>query len=208
MSYNILSGTVIAAQTYHPGGILTNNIVSGNLSTSDASSVKFVPRVTNATNNGILTNIDGDANSLYCESNLKFDSSTNTLTVTGEISASAAITASYFRGDGRYLTNVTASSGVGRLDINSIGDANGDLIVGFNYGSAALTGARRWSTPASPTVGDVIYVKAPSGVDSINTLTIIPYANHSLDGLGSLVVSSPHTAVSLCYVVSGSYRIF
>ncbi len=208
MSYNILSGTVIAAQTYHPGGILTNNIVSGNLSTSDASSVRFVPRVTNATNNGIITNIDGDANSLYCESNLKFDSSTNTLTVTGEITATAAITASHFRGDGRYLTNVTASSGTSRLTVNSIGDSNGDLIVGFNYGSATFTGARNWSTPAAPTVGDVIHIKAPAGVSSTNTLTIKPYANHRLDGLGSLIVSSPHTAVSLCYVVSGSYRIF
>ena len=38
MAYNLLTGTVIAADKYLPGE-LTVNIVSGNLSTSDGASV-------------------------------------------------------------------------------------------------------------------------------------------------------------------------
>jgi len=206
MAYNILSGTVIAAQTYGPGGIVQNAIVSGNLSTSDGASIVNIPRVTSPVNNGLITNVNGNANTLTCESNLKFDGSV--LSVTGEITASIGVSASYFRGDGRYLTGISASSGGGRLTVNGLGDANGNLVVGFNYGTAAFTGARQWRTPASPTVGDVVHVKAPAGVSDTNTLKVIPYADHRLDGLGSLTLSSPHTAVSLCYVVSGSYRIF
>jgi hypothetical protein len=206
MAYNILSGTVIAAQTYGPGGIVQNAIVSGNLSTSDGASIVNIPRVTSPVNNGLITNVNGNANTLTCESNLKFDGSV--LSVTGEITASIGVSASYFRGDGRYLTGITSSSGTSRLTVNGIGDTNGNLIVGFNYGSAAFTSARNWRTPSSPTVGDVVRIKAPTGVSAANTLTIIGYADHTLDGLGSVVISSPHTAVELCYVVSGSYRIF
>ena len=206
MAYNILSGTVIAAQTYGPGSVVQNAIVSGNLSTSDGASIINIPRVTSPVNNGIITNLNGNANTLTCESNLKFDGSV--LSVTGELTASVGVSASYFRGDGRYLTGITASSGVSRLTVNGIGNTNGNLIVGFNYGSAAFTGARNWRTPASPTVGDVVRVKAPAGVSSTNTLTIIGYADHTIDGLASVAISSPFGAVELCYVVSGSYRIF
>ena len=162
--------------------------------------------MTSPVNNGIITNLNGNANTLTCESNLKFDGSV--LSVTGELTASIGVSASYFRGDGRYLTGITASSGVSRLTVNGIGNTNGNLIVGFNYGSAAFTGARNWRTPASPTVGDVVRVKAPAGVSSTNTLTIIGYADHTIDGLASVAISSPFGAVELCYVVSGSYRIF
>tara|TARA_R100000808_G_scaffold21212_1_gene45869 strand:- start:8061 stop:8681 length:621 start_codon:yes stop_codon:yes gene_type:complete len=206
MAYNILSGTVIAAAKYWPGGIVKNAIVSGNLSTSNGAEIINVPRVSSPVNNGVITNLNGDANTLTCESAMRFDGSA--LNVIGEITASVGVSASYFYGDGSRLTGVTASSGTGRLTVNSIGDANGDLTAGFNYGSATFTGARQWRTPASPTVGDVIHVKAPAGVSATNTLKIVTYADHRLDGLGSLTIESPHTALSLCYVVSGSYRIF
>lgn len=206
MAYNVLSGTVIAAQTYGPGSVVQNAIVSGNLSTSDGASIVNVPRVTNAGDNRIITNVGGNANTLTCESNLTFDGTA--LGVTGEITASIGVSASFFRGDGRYLTNITASSGGSRFTVNGIGNANGNLIVGFNYGSAAFTGARNWRTPSSPTVGDVVRVKAPDGVSSTNTLTIIGYADHTIDGMPSVQIRSPFGAVELCYVVSGSYRIF
>ncbi len=43
-------------------------------------------------------------------SNLQYITSSNTLSVVGNISASSNISSSYFYGDGRYLTNVTASA--------------------------------------------------------------------------------------------------
>ena len=73
MAYNTLSGTVLTPQLFIPGDLLVNTILSGNLSTSDGASVINVPRISNATNNSIITNVGGDANVLTCESNLKFD---------------------------------------------------------------------------------------------------------------------------------------
>ena len=81
------------------------HLLSGNLSTSDAGEVINVPRVTNATNNSIITNVGGDANSLTCESNLKFDGTT--LSVVGDLSASINVSASLY-GDGSNLINVKA----------------------------------------------------------------------------------------------------
>ena len=108
MAYNALSGNVIAAQNYIPGELIIGNIVSGNLSTSDGSSVINVPRVSNATDNAIITNVGGDANTLTCESNLTFDGSA--FNITGELTASIGISASFFEGDGGRLTGIDASS--------------------------------------------------------------------------------------------------
>ena len=111
MAYNAVSGTLIAAQNYIPGTIVVANVVSGNLSTSDGASVINVPRVSNATNNSILTNVGGDANTLTCESNLTFDGSA--LSITGELSSSLGGSASFFYGDGSQLTNLPGGGGGG-----------------------------------------------------------------------------------------------
>ena len=110
MAYNQLSGTVIAPDYFGPGdGKPGNNILSGNLSTSDGANIINVPRVANATDNSIVTNVGGNANTLICESNLKFDGST--LNVTGDVTASIGVSASYFEGDGSRLTGVATSGG-------------------------------------------------------------------------------------------------
>tara|TARA_R110002020_G_scaffold435702_5_gene645919 strand:+ start:920 stop:1543 length:624 start_codon:yes stop_codon:yes gene_type:complete len=207
MAYNTLSGTVIAAQEYLPGDLIVGNVVSGNLSTSDGSSIINIPRVSNATNNAILTNVGGDANTLTCESNFTFDGTT--VSVTGEVTASTGVSASYFMGDGSRLTGITASSGGGSsFDVNGIGNANGTLQVGFNYGTTTFDASRTWTTPATLTVGDVVRVKAPAGVSSTNKLIIQGYDVNTIDGQSSVVIESPFGALELCYVVSGSYRIF
>lgn len=204
MAYNNLSGTVLLPVEMLPRLPSLTAIVSGNLSTSDGANVINVPRVSNANNNSLITNVGGDANTLTCESNLTFDG--DTLNITGDLTASVGVSASYFRGDGSYLTGI---SGTGdQFTVNGIGDTNGNLIVGFNYGSAAFTGARNWRTPEAPTVGDVVRVKAPDGVSSTNNLTVIGYADHTIDGLANVSIESPFGALALCYVSSGSYRIF
>jgi hypothetical protein len=206
MAYNILSGTVIAAQSYIPNDLVYGNIVSGNLSTSDAASVINVPRVSNATNNAILTNVGGDANTLTCESNLTFDG--DVLTVTGELTASLGISGSYFMGDGSRLTGVATSGGGSTFDVYGIGNTDGNLQVGFNYGTATLDAARTWTTPSGPSSGDIVRIKAPDGVTKVNSLTIAAYADNNIDGYDSITIESPHASVALCYVTSGSYRIF
>jgi hypothetical protein len=111
MAYNTLSGTVLTPQLFIPGDLLVNTILSGNLSTSDGSSVINVPRVTNPTNNSLLTNVGGDANSLTCETNLTFDGSI--LNVAGQITASVGLSASYLEGDGSRLTGIAGTGGDG-----------------------------------------------------------------------------------------------
>tara|TARA_R100000808_G_C2150337_1_gene159075 strand:+ start:384 stop:1007 length:624 start_codon:yes stop_codon:yes gene_type:complete len=207
MAYNVLSGTVIAAQEYIPGSLVVGNIVSGNLSTSDGAEIINVPRVSNATNNSIITNVNGDANNLTCESNLKFDGTT--LNVTGHVTASLSISASIYYGDGSGLTGISSSGGTSnRISVYGIGDADGNLNVGFNYGSATFTSARTWTTPNSASVGDIVRVKAPAGVNGTNTLTVEGFDVHTIDGLANIKIESPYGAVALCYVSSGSYRIF
>ena len=135
MAYNVLSGTVIAAQEYTPTDIVVGNIVSGNLSTSDASSVINIPRVSNATNNALITNVDGDANSLVCESNLTFDGSL--LNVTGDLTASSGISASYFMGDGSGLTGITATGGGGGGIFTEVNGTKAYTTSSIQVGSSA-----------------------------------------------------------------------
>jgi hypothetical protein len=139
MAYNNLSGTVAQPNKMLPrkdaNGRVVVPIISGSLSTSDAAEVINIPRVSNATNNSILTNVGGDANTLTCESNLKFDGTT--LSVVGDVSASINISASAFYGDGSNLINVKADHVVAEGPAFSVqfhDGADGDLT-----GSANLT---------------------------------------------------------------------
>ena len=148
MAYNILSGTVIAPEYFGPPADPTatlTNIVSGNLGKSDGQSIKNVPRVSNATNDGLLTNVGADANTLRAESNLTFNSSTNVLSLTGEMTSSTGVSASYFQGDGSMLTGVGSSmtietgsaavSNVSSIDMSFLG-----LVQDLGSGQIAVTG--------------------------------------------------------------------
>ena len=135
MAYNNMSGTVFLPQELRPRlDIAAATILSGNLSTSDAAEVVNVPRVSNATNNSIITNVGGDANTLTCESNLKFDGST--LSVVGGLSASVNISASAFYGDGSNLVNVKADHVVAEGPAHAIqfhDSVDGDLTGSLNF---------------------------------------------------------------------------
>ena len=135
MAYNTLSGTVLTPQEFIPGNLMVGNIVSGNLSTSDAASVINVPRVTNATNNALLTNVGGDANTLTCESNLPFDGSV--LTIAGQLTASVGISASYLEGDGSRLTGL-ATGGSGDGIFTTLNASNAYVTSSLNIGGTAL----------------------------------------------------------------------
>ena len=100
MAYINLSATVFLPDTLTTLlNLADGSIISGNLAYSDGANITNVPRVSNATDNSILTNVGGDANTLTCESNLKFDGTT--LNVTGHLTASVGMSASFLYGDGR-----------------------------------------------------------------------------------------------------------
>jgi hypothetical protein len=89
---------------------------------------------------------------------------------------------------------------------NAIGDANGNLAVGFNYGSADLTADRTWSLPASPSAGDVVHVKAP--LVGSNKIVVAAGAGDSIDGVASIEIESDQGAVSLMAISDGAWKIF
>ena len=92
------------------------------------------------------------------------------------------------------------------LDIQNIDDS-GTLKRGFNYFSS-LGGAESCTLPASPVVGDIVYVKAPSNCSSTNTITINKAGSQTIDGQTALVLESPYAAVSLCYISADLWSIF
>jgi hypothetical protein len=104
-----------------------------------------VPRVYNATNNSLLTNVNGDANTITCETNLTFDG--DTLNVVGDISASIGISASVYYGDGSNLTNIRADNVAAEGPAHSIqyhdyvdGDFTGSANLLFSSSNLYLTG--------------------------------------------------------------------
>mgnify|MGYP003626642059 FL=1 len=126
MAYNAVSGTLIAAQEYIPGDLIVGNIVSGNLSTSDGASIINVPRVSNATDNSLLSNVGGDANTLTCESNLTFNGTSNVLNVVGSVTASVSLSASFIYGDGSALTNLPSGGATAAGPVYSLQLHNAD----------------------------------------------------------------------------------
>ena len=151
MAFNVITGTLVG-----PATLLGDIVVTGSFSGS-GENLFNVPRVSNAVNNSLITNVAGDANTFTCESNLLFDGTT--LDMTGHMTASQGVSASYFFGDGSQLTGISAGGG---------GNANAqgpDYSVQFTTGSGGLSGS-----------GDLIFSS------SVLTLT----GNLHLSGTASL----------------------
>ena len=108
MGYNVLSGNVLL-----PGQLLADGQVSSSAFVGDGKELEHVLKITSNPDQYNLTTIGSDAYRLTGESNLTFNGGTNTLTVTGELSASVGISSSFFIGDGRFLTNVPGTGGGG-----------------------------------------------------------------------------------------------
>jgi hypothetical protein len=100
---------------------------------------------------------------------------------------------------------LTATNGVLAVDSAvapvARGDANVTLSEGFNYGSTDLTSARTWTLPAPAEAGDIVHVKAPANCSTTLTITI---DGGTIDGDSSIVLESPHAAVSLICFDQGS----
>lgn len=221
MAYNNISGTVLLPNELLKVEGITSGIVSGNLSTSDGAEVINVPRVANATNNAIVTNVDGNANTLTCESNLTFDG--DTLNVTGEITASTGISASYLMGDGSRLTGIVGGGGGGSADaqgplgaLQFRNDAGAGTISGsdnliFNnnilqvFGGLKLNRRNVSSTITASATDYYIGTDTSSGILSIR----LPDAANLLDGQTYVVKDEAGTANSnnVTILASGSQTI-
>jgi hypothetical protein len=81
------------------------------------------------------------------------------------------------------------------------------LIVGFNY-FADLNSPATVTLPASPAVGDVVYVKARNFTGG-GKITINKGADtHRIDGQETRELENPFASVSLVYVAANDWRIF
>lgn len=103
---------------------------------------------------------------------------------------------------------LTATSGQLSVTGNDVSlKADGDeLAEGYNYFadiSAANVGV---DLPASPSVGDVIHVKA-GDISGDYVLRISCQGSHTIDGESTIDLESPYAAVSLVYVVANNWRI-
>ena len=102
-------------------------------------------------------------------------------------------------------TGLSAASGVlhARLDVASKADSD-TLEVGANY-FADLSSDATVTLPASPSVGDVVIVKA-KGLSSA-TITINKAGSQTIDGETSVTIESPYGAVNMVYVANNDWRL-
>jgi len=87
--------------------------------------------------------------------------------------------------------------------------AGGTAVVGMNYFSdMGSDGEDSVTLPASPAVGDIVYIKAPSDCAAARYITIDKAGSQTIDGATEIRLESPYAAVSLCYVATNVWRIF
>jgi hypothetical protein len=135
MAYNNLSGTVFLPDKLTTKLTLPNgSVISGNLDYSNGENIVNVPRLNNAVSNAIITNVGGNYNTLTSNSNLTFDG--ETLSITGDITASVGLSASFLYGDGRFLINLPGGGSGGGI-FSQVSDTQAYTTSSVNIGSSA-----------------------------------------------------------------------
>jgi len=103
---------------------------------------------------------------------------------------------------------LTATSGQLSVTGNNVASkADGDTLAeGYNF-FGTVSAAATVTLPASPSVGDVVTVKAKDGVTAINHIKINRAGSQTIDGETEVRIESPYGAVSMVYVASNDWRI-
>jgi hypothetical protein len=117
-----------------------------------------------------------------------------------------------YRGDGAMLQNITAAAGPAASTlIFKRGDLETVLSGGMNY----FTASTNPITVTLPTAsyGDIVHVKASSGVSVTNFIKVTMSIGKSgelgnIDGAVDAVIESPYGSISMCYVEDFTWRIF
>ena len=109
-------------------------------------------------------------------------------------------------GGGLSASNGVLSTQAGAVAV--VGDANATLAEGMNAGNTTFTADRTWTLPASPSSGDVVYVKAPANLDGNELIILRGSASHTIDGQAQIEIESNGGAVSLMYVGGNAWVIF
>ena len=103
---------------------------------------------------------------------------------------------------------LTATSGVLKVTGNDVHlKADGDTLQeGYNY-FADISADAGVTLPASPTVGDVVHIKAGNITGDDVEITVTKAGTQTIDGDAAIYLESPFAAVSLVYVASDAWRI-
>jgi len=108
-------------------------------------------------------------------------------------------------------SGLSHSSGVLSVSSNNVSSVVSGSVLseGVNFISAAATGSHGLTLPAAPTVGDVVTLKAGSGVNQTRFVEIKRAGSQTIDGEVSVKIESPFGAVTCVYVddTSKDWRI-
>jgi hypothetical protein len=112
-------------------------------------------------------------------------------------------------GDGITATaGVLSVSSAQTIDVDTVGNASRQLTAaGMNYATASITTNVTYTLPASPSTGDLVYIKL-AGLTSGKHVVISGSAMQMIDGTSTITASSGYAGISLCYVASDIWRIF
>ena len=181
MAYNNLSGTVFLPDKLTTRlNLASGSIISGNLDYSDGSNITNIPRLSNATNNALVTNVGGDANSLTCESNLTFDG--NILRINAGIE--------HVRKFVNENYTITTSD--------------------FFIGADSSNGVLQITLPAasSTSSGQTFVIKDEGGAAANNNITVVAPGSDTIDGINSVVLKSPFVSIQLYCNGTNKYFIY
>lgn len=101
---------------------------------------------------------------------------------------------------------LTATNGVLSTDGGAVAAWTDGLALseGYNYATGSAGGT--CALPASPTVGDVVTIKA-ANLGASKAIIINRQGSHTIDGATSVRIESPYGAISFVYVVANDWRI-
>ena len=182
MAFNALTGNVVLPGQLYAEGELSSSHYYGN-----GADIYNIPRFASPANNALVTNVNNDANSFVCEGNLTFDGSA--LTVTGEITASVGLSASFLYGDARHLINIPGAGGGAGGIFTQVSAVAAYTTSSINLGSTDTPTHRLSVRGSSFLSGGVIHKRKP--------ITNTPYTASATDYYIGLDTSAAQIAVRL-----------
>ena len=109
-----------------------------------------------------------------------------------------------------HLSASTISGEVFAGDIRenvNLADNGETLENGYNY-FATLGQAKSVNLPSSPSIGDIVKIKASSDCSNSYTITISAQGSHTIDGVSSIILESPNAAIEAVYVATNLWKLF
>ena len=155
-----------------------------------------------------LEKIDGITNgaaaankAIVCNASVDVATGLRSLTASADLRC-VNLHATTLYGNGANLSGITLTETVN----DPIGNENKTLAAGLNFGLTSLTTIRNWTLPETPTVGQKIIVKAPTGSDwnaSAYYVNVTAAGTQRIDGEPHMRLNSVGASITLMCTVAG-----